>query len=128
MRRFLLCSVLLLSSMSTTAMAAAAADVPLVPNSELIRYWTPSSKPFSPTFRPTTNLKKMAEVVELAYTIDKRGRARDVQVLSFSPADTKPQWAVDAIKALRYTPAEGNPDAMPIRTETTVSFQGPPRR
>lgn len=128
MYRILFCAALLLCSLSTPALAASAAAVKGVPNTDLTRYWTPSSKPFYPTLRGDMRGVRMAEMVQLEYTIDKRGRVREVTVLAFSPDDSRPGWAVDAIKAQRYTRAESNPDATPIRTETTVRMQPLPAR
>lgn len=123
MRRLFVCSVLLVSSLSVSAVAAAKEGVAVIPPTELTRYWTPSEKPFSPTFNSDMRGVRMSSEVEVEYTINKRGRVRDVKVLAFAPEGSNPNWAAQAIKAHAYLPAEGNTARTPIRTQTTVRMQ-----
>ncbi len=69
--------------------------------------------------------RQFATEVVVAYTVTKRGRTRDVEVLRATPAGAYSGWAADAIRAARFNPAEGNTQRRSIRTTSTATFGRP---
>lgn len=103
---------------------ASAAEQPLVVEStELRNYWTPDPRPFSAAAIPRG---VMSTEVEVAYTINKKGKVGDVEVLSAKPDNTSATWAVRAIKASRYVATAANADHTPVRTTATITLSAKP--
>lgn len=65
---------------------------------------------------------KFAEKVTLEFTVDKRGRTRDISVIGAQPASAYAGWATEVVKSMRYTPTEGNTARTPVRSEIDVSW------
>jgi TonB family protein len=110
--------------LGSSALAADVAPLELTP-AEGLTYWTPAPGTFTP--RMTTDPKRVAyaEEVILAYTITKRGRTTDVQVIEAKPAGAYAGWAVDAIKAMRFEPTQNNAARTPIRSQLTSRWTAP---
>ncbi len=106
------------------AMAADAAPLELTP-AEGLTYWTPAPGAFTPRMNVDPKRVAYAEEVVVAYTITRRGRTTDVQVIDAKPVDAYAGWAVDAIKAMRFEPTQNNAARTSIRSQLTSRWTEP---
>ncbi|MNT68681.1 Gram-negative bacterial tonB protein [compost metagenome] len=78
------------------------------------------------TFRPRLNADpgrvQFAEEVTVAYSINKRGRTYDVKVVDAKPSTAFSGWALNAVKAMRFTATDSNTERTPIRSEMTARW------
>ncbi|MEG2803689.1 hypothetical protein [Stenotrophomonas sp.] len=114
-------------ALSPAAFAADVAPLAVTP-AEGLTYWRPAPGAFSPSTRADPKRVAFAEEVTLAYTITKRGRTADVQVIDAKPAGAHTGWAVSAIQAMRFEPTERNAARTPIRSQITSRWDGPARK
>ncbi len=110
--------------LSPAALAADPAPLELTP-AEGLSYWTPAPGSFTPPMTVDPKRVAYAEEVTLAYTITPRGRTADVQIIDAKPAGAHADWAVDAIKAMRFEPTQSNAQRTPIRSQVTSRWAGP---
>ncbi|MEG1681053.1 MAG: TonB family protein, partial [Stenotrophomonas sp.] len=68
-----------------------------------------------------------AEEVTVAYTVTKRGRTKDVEVIEAKPAGASSQWALNAVKAMRFDPTESNLARQPVRSQLSTRWGGSAR-
>ncbi|CRD53252.1 energy transducer TonB [Stenotrophomonas indicatrix] len=112
-------------ALALSQVATAASPEPLqLPQAEALTYW----KPVEGTFRPQLNVDPgrvpFAEEVTVAYSVDKRGRTYDVKVVEAKPSTAFSGWALNAVKAMRFTATDGNTERTPIRSEMTARWGG----
>lgn len=113
----------LLLACTAPGVVAAAPSAPLqLSQAERLKYWTPVQGTFRPAVAADSRKVKFAEKVTLEFTIDKRGRTRDISVLDAEPAGAYAGWATDVVKAMRYTPTESNTARTPVRSEIVVNW------
>lgn len=60
----------------------------------------------------------------MAYSINKRGRTYDVTVVDAKPSTAFSGWALNAVKAMRFTTTDSNTERTPIRSEMTARWGG----
>ncbi|PJK00636.1 hypothetical protein CO641_01260 [Lysobacteraceae bacterium NML91-0213] len=68
----------------------------------------------------------IAREVALAYTIDRDGKVRDVEVLRHDPESASADWAVYMLEQYRYHPTDANAARTAVRTATTMTMGPPP--
>lgn len=112
-------------ALALSQVATAASPEPLqLPQAEALTYW----KPVEGTFRPQLNVDPgrvpFAEEVTVAYSVNKRGRTYDVKVVEAKPSTAFSGWALNAVKAMRFTATESNTERTPIRSEMTARWGG----
>lgn len=112
-------------ALALSQVAAAASPEPLqLPQAEALTYW----KPVEGTFRPQLNVDPgrvpFAEEVTVAYSVNKRGRTYDVKVVEVKPSTAFSGWALNAVKAMRFTATDSNTERTPIRSEMTARWGG----
>ncbi|WP_162887671.1 energy transducer TonB [Stenotrophomonas sp. G4] len=112
-------------ALALSQVAAAASPEPLqLPQAEALTYW----KPVEGTFRPQLNVDPgrvpFAEGVTVAYSVNKRGRTYDVKVVEAKPSTAFSGWALNAVKAMRFTATDSNTERTPIRSEMTARWGG----
>lgn len=112
-------------ALALSQVATAASPEPLqLPQAEALTYW----KPVEGTFRPQLNVDPgrvpFAEEVTVAYSVDKRGRTYDVKVVEAKPSTAFSGWALNAVKAMRFTATDSNTERTPIRSEMTARWGG----
>ncbi|MGO4265901.1 MULTISPECIES: energy transducer TonB [unclassified Stenotrophomonas] len=112
-------------TLAMSPMAIAASPEPLqLQQAEALTYW----KPVEGTFRPRLNADpgrvQFAEEVTVAYSVNKRGRTYDVKVVDAKPSTAFSGWALNAVKAMRFTATDSNTERMPIRSEMTARWGG----
>ncbi|AWH53879.1 hypothetical protein C1924_12190 [Stenotrophomonas sp. ESTM1D_MKCIP4_1] len=113
----------LLLTSATPSVLAAAPSAPLqLSQAELLKYWMPAEGTFRPPLAADSRKVKFAEKVTLEFTVDKRGRTRDISVIGAKPAGAYAGWATEVVKAMRYTPTEGNTARTPVRSEIDVNW------
>ncbi|WP_223486042.1 energy transducer TonB [Stenotrophomonas indicatrix] len=110
-------------ALALSQVAAAASPEPLqLPQAEALTYW----KPVEGTFRPQLNVDPgrvpFAEEVTVAYSVNKRGRTYDVKVVEAKPSTAFSGWALNAVKAMRFTATDSNTGRTPIRSEMTARW------
>lgn len=126
MRLTLLSVSVLVLAMTVRPAVAVAGEAPLqVEEQEMTRYWVPKQGEFRPRLSSDPGRQQFATEVVVAYTVTKRGRTRDVEVLRATPAGAYSGWAADAIRASRFNPAEGNTQRRSVRTTSTATFALP---
>jgi hypothetical protein len=112
-------------ALALSQVAAAASPEPLqLPQAEALTYW----RPVEGTFRPQLNVDPgrvpFAEEVTVAYSVNKRGRTYDVKVVEAKPSTAFSGWALNAVKAMRFTATDSNTERTPIRSEMTARWGG----
>ncbi|MGE8221379.1 MAG: energy transducer TonB [Stenotrophomonas sp.] len=112
-------------ALALSQVAVAASPEPLqLPQAEALTYW----KPVEGTFRPQLNVDPgrvpFAEEVTVAYSVNKRGRTYDVKVVEAKPSTAFSGWALNAVKAMRFTATDSNTERTPIRSEMTARWGG----
>ena len=112
-------------ALALSQVATAASPEPLqLPQAEALTYW----KPVEGTFRPQLNVDPgrvpFAEEVTVAYSVNKRGRTYDVKVVEAKPSTAFSGWALNAVKAMRFTATNSNTERTPIRSEMTARWGG----
>ena len=112
-------------ALALSQVAVAASPEPLqLPQAETLTYW----KPVEGTFRPQLNVDPgrvpFAEEVTVAYSVNKRGRTYDVNVVEAKPSTAFSGWALNAVKAMRFTATDSNTERTPIRSEMTARWGG----
>jgi len=112
-------------ALALSQVAAAASPEPLqLPQAEALTYW----KPVEGTFRPQLNVDPgrvpFAEEVTVADSVNKRGRTYDVKVVEAKPSTAFSGWALNAVKAMRFTATDSNTERTPIRSEMTARWGG----
>jgi len=112
-------------ALALSQVAATASPEPLqLPQAEALTYW----KPVEGTFRPQLNVDPgrvpFAEEVTVAYSVNKRGRTYDVKVVEAKPSTAFSGWALNAVKAMRFTATDSNTERTPIRSEMTARWGG----
>lgn len=112
-------------ALALSQVATAASREPLqLPQAEALTYW----KPVEGTFRPQLNVDPgrvpFAEEVTVAYSVNKRGRTYDVKVVEAKPSTAFSGWALNAVKAMRFTATDSNTERTPIRSEMTARWGG----
>lgn len=112
-------------ALALSQVATAASPKPLqLPQAEALTYW----KPVEGTFRPQLNVDPgrvpFAEEVTVAYSVNKRGRTYDVKVVEAKPSTAFSGWALNAVKAMRFTATDSNTERTPIRSEMTARWGG----
>lgn len=116
-------AITLALALSQVATAASAEPLQL-PQAEALTYW----KPVEGTFRPQLNVDPgrvpFAEEVTVAYSVNKRGRTYDVKVVEAKPSTAFSGWALNAVKAMRFTATDSNTERTPIRSEMTARWGG----
>ena len=110
-------------TLAMSPMAIAASPEPLqLQQAEALTYW----KPVEGTFRPRLNADpgrvQFAEEVTVAYSVNKRGRTYDVKVVDAKPSTAFSGWALNAVKAMRFTATDSNTERTPIRSEMTARW------
>ncbi|WP_312307982.1 energy transducer TonB [Stenotrophomonas indicatrix] len=110
-------------ALALSQVATAASPEPLqLPQAEALTYW----KPVEGTFRPQLNVDPgrvpFAEEVTVAYSVNKRGRTYDVKVVEAKPSTAFSGWALNAVKAMRFTATDSNTERTPIRSEMTARW------
>ena len=112
-------------TLAMSPMAIAASPEPLqLQQAEALTYW----KPVEGTFRPRLNADpgrvQFAEEVTVAYSVNKHGRTYDVKVMDAKPSTAFSGWALNAVKAMRFTATDSNTERTPIRSEMTARWSG----
>ncbi|MFG6067730.1 MAG: energy transducer TonB [Stenotrophomonas indicatrix] len=112
-------------ALALSQVATAASPEPLqLPQAEALTYW----KPVEGTFRPQLNVDPgrvpFAEEVTVVYSVNKRGRTYDVKVVEAKPSTAFSGWALNAVKAMRFTATDSNTERTPIRSEMTARWGG----
>ena len=102
------------------AQPPAAASPVVVEASQRERYWTPVHQTLSGDL-PGSHASLSTRVV-VAYTINAEGRVTDAAATSFEPAGSRPDWALDMVRANHFEPGPDNPQRRPIRTSTEVTL------
>ncbi len=106
-----------------SAPAFAADDAPLdLGPAEALKYWKPKEGAFSPETRADPARVAFAEDVTVGYTVTKRGRTKDVYVIEAKPAGASVEWALNAVKAMRFEPTESNPSRQPVRSQLSTHW------
>ena len=123
--RTFLFAALLTMGMLASGRADASDTGPIeVHRDQLHAYWTPTSTTATRSLDrgplKTARERPMAESVELEYTIDKRGRVRDVVIVSKTPERADAAWAETGTRAFRYRAGPQNPDMRPVRVVGAV--------
>jgi len=112
-------------ALALSQVAVAASPEPLqLQQAEALTYW----KPVEGTFRPRLNADpgrvQFADEVTVAYSVNRRGRTYDVKVVDAKPSTAFSGWALNAVKAMRFTATDSNAERMPIRSEMTARWGG----
>ncbi|MFL0349336.1 MULTISPECIES: energy transducer TonB [Stenotrophomonas] len=114
-------AIALALAMSPMAIAATVEPL-LLQQAEALTYW----KPVEGTFRPQLNADpgrvQFADEVTVAYSVNKRGRTYDVKVVDAKPSTAFSGWALNAVKAMRFTATDSNTERTPIRSEMTARW------
>lgn len=111
---------------SSLATAGDAEPLRLAP-AEALEFWTPSGGEFHPRMPANPDNLVFAEEVTVAYTVTKRGRTKDVEVIEAKPAGASSQWALNAVKAMRFDPTESNLARQPVRSQLSTRWGGSAR-
>jgi TonB family protein len=118
MRWKILCSMVLALATAVSPVAFAADNQPLeLSPAEAVKYWTPKEGAFHPQVAEDPRKVAFAQEVTIEYTVTKRGRTKDVQILEVKPAEASGKWALSAVSAMRFEPTESNQARQPIRTQ-----------
>ncbi|KRG67632.1 hypothetical protein ABB27_08605 [Stenotrophomonas terrae] len=113
-------------TVSPSVIAGNAEPLQLAP-SEALKLWTPSAGEFHPRIPANPGKAGFAEEVTVAYTVTKRGRTKDVEVIEAKPAGASSEWALNAVKAMRFDPTESNSARQPVRSQLSTHWDGPAR-
>ena len=113
-------------TVSPSVIAGNAEPLQLAP-SEALKLWTPSGGEFHPRMPANHGKVAFAEEVTVAYTVTKRGRTKDVEVIEAKPAGASSEWALNAVKAMRFDPTESNSARQPVRSQLSTHWDSPAR-
>lgn len=128
MRSKMMGLVLLVVATTASPLVTAGNSEPLeLAPAEALKLWTPSGGEFHPRVPRDLGKVAFAEEVTVAYTITKRGRTKDVEVIEAKPAGASSQWALNAVKAMRFDPTESNSARQPIRSQLSTRWDGSAR-
>jgi hypothetical protein len=123
-RKFVFAALLATGTLFSEAGIASDTNLIEVRRDQLHAYWTPNATTATRTLErgplKTARERPMADSVELEYTIDKRGRVRDVVVVSKTPERADATWAETGTRAFRYRAGPENPDMHPVRVVGAV--------
>lgn len=123
MPHLLIRTATLLLALALSPLASAARPEPLqVPQAEVLTYWRPVEGSFYPRTNVDPKRVQFASQVTVAYSINKRGRPHDLKVVSATPAGAYSDWALNAVRAMRFKPAEGNAERRAIRSEMITNW------
>lgn len=116
--------LLAVAATSSPLVIAGNAEPLQLPPAEALKLWTPSEGEFNPRMPANPGNLAFAEEVTVAYTVTKRGRTKDVEVIEAKPAGASSQWAVNAVKAMRFEPTESNSARQPVRSQLSTRWGG----
>jgi len=112
-------------ALALSQVATAASPEPLqLPQAEALTYWKPVEGTFRPQLTVDPGRVPFAEEVTVAYSVNKRGRTYDVKVVEAKPSTAFSGWALNAVKAMRFTATDSNTERTPIRSEMTARWGG----
>ena len=112
---------------SPLAFAGNSEPVELAP-AEALKLWTPNGATFYPRMPENRGRVAFAEEVTVAYTVTKRGRTRDVRVVEAKPAGASAEWALNAVRAMRFDPTEINPERQSVRSQLSTRWDDSKRQ
>lgn len=128
MRSKMMGLMLLLVAFTVSPLVTAGNSEPLeLAPAEALKLWTPSGGEFHPRMPANPDNLAFAEEVTVAYTVTKRGRTKDVEVIEAKPAGASSQWALNAVKAMRFDPTESNTARQPVRSQLSTRWGGSAR-
>jgi len=113
-------------TVSPSVIAGNAEPLQLAP-AEALKFWTPSGGEFHPRMPAKPAKVAFAEEVTVAYTVTKRGRTKDVEVIEVKPAGASSEWALNAVRAMRFDPTESNSTRQPVRSQLLTHWNGSAR-
>ncbi|MNN25512.1 Gram-negative bacterial tonB protein [compost metagenome] len=123
MRSKMLCSMILALSTVVSPIVFAADNQPLeLGPAEALNYWKPSAAPFQPRMPASFGKVTFAEEVTVGYTVTKHGRTKDVQIIEAKPVGASTEWALNAVRAMRFEPTERNQARQPIRSQLSTRW------
>ncbi len=123
MRSKTLCSMILALSTVVSPIVFAADNQPLeLGPTEALNYWKPSATPFHPRMPTRSGKVDFAQEVTVGYTVTKRGRTKDVQIIDSKPVGASTEWALNAVRAMRFEPTESNQARQPIRSQVSTRW------
>lgn len=87
----------------------------VIPLEQLSSYWIQENKwSWFGDDQPVLPAKPVKGFVEVRYQIDSNGTPIKPEVVAADPPGELEQSALATLSRIRYSPAEGNPDAIPV--------------
>ena len=110
------CAVLLLAGCSSRQEVAVNSAPIAIPLEQLSSYWIQENRWsfFSDNELTVTPAKPVKGYVDVRYQIDTSGTPIKPQIVAAEPPGELEQSALATLSRLRYSPAESNPDAVPV--------------
>jgi hypothetical protein len=123
MRSKMIGFMLLVATAVISSPASAGNNEPLdLSPAEALKLWVPSEGDFFPRMRADPGKVVFAEDVTVAYTVTKRGRTKDVELIDVKPAGANAAWALSAVRAMRFEPTEANQARQPVRSQLSTRW------
>lgn len=115
-------AVMLLMGCSSRQEVARERAPVVIPLEQLSSYWIQQSQwSWFDNDEPTLPTKPVKGYVEVRYQIDASGTPVKPEVVAADPPGELEKSALATLSRIRYSPAEGNPDAIPV--EVTNRFE-----